>query len=326
VKHTILALLALPFLLAATAQRPTADAVQGAAVPNDPYVRALTWPSAQLDLSGAWDSARGTAPVTVAVIDTGVANVSDLRGAVLPGIDLVNRDDDPDDDNGHGTAIASIIAARPNNGQGIAGVCGTCSILPVKVLDAQKGGRASTVAEGVRWAVAHGARVLDISLNAPTPRPELDAALNDAIAQGVTVVISAGNGGSSNPAKEGYPAASVTNAIRVAATTKANGLAGWSNRGGWVDIAAPGWATALRRSGGVAIGLQGTSYAAPYVAGIAALLLTEDPTLSPAEVKSLILVGGTPVRGLAVASSRIANAAHTLVAAETATALAATRS
>lgn len=319
---TVALLLVLLALVAAHQPRPLDDRVQATAMPNDPYTKALAWPTNQLQLMHAWDLTAGSPNVTIAVLDTGVSNVPDLRGALLPGIDLVNGDGDASDDNGHGTAVAGVAAARSNNGIGIAGVCGRCSVLPVKVLDSQASGHASVVADGVRWAVAHGAKVLVISLNAPSDQPALNAALSEAIAQGVTVVTSAGNGGSANPSTGGYPAASVPDAIRVGATTAKKRLASWSNHGSWVDIAAPGWATTLRRPGGVDIGRSGTSFSAPYVAGIAGLLLSENPALTPAEVKSLILAGGTPVKGLAVVSGRFANAATSLTMAHRALAAA----
>jgi subtilisin family serine protease len=291
------------------------DGVRGQARTNDPYAQALSWPAAQLRLPQVWAAAGVRQPTVIAVVDTGVSPVADVAPNLLPGVDLVNGDEDASDDNGHGTFIASIAAARTGNGIGIAGVCGTCSILPVKVLDSHEGGHASTVAEGIRWAVEHGAKVVNLSLGAPGDRPDLDAAIDDAIAQGVVVVVAAGNSGSSRPDGDGYPAAAVPNAIRVAATTSARKLAPWSNHGSWVDVSAPGWAVALRRNGTVAIGVQGTSYSAAYVSGLAGLLLSENPALTPAEVKQLVLEAGTRQAKLDVASHRIANVAASLAAA-----------
>src|SRR4051794_26399314 len=137
-------------LLTTASAGPARDVeVRATAMPNDPYLRYLSWPITQLGLPRAWDLTDGSPTVTVAVLDTGVANVPDLAGALVPGIDLVNHDDDPADDNGHGTAVASIVGARTNNGLAIAGVCGRCSIMPVKVLGADATGVASTVAAGV---------------------------------------------------------------------------------------------------------------------------------------------------------------------------------
>jgi subtilisin family serine protease len=277
--------------------------LRGSALPATPSIGTLSWPARQLDLRGAWAATDLGGPVTIAVLDTGIADVSAVRDALLPGIDLVNSDSDPADDNGHGTQVAGIAAARGKVG----GVCATCSLLPVKVLDATKSGRASVVAAGVRWAVDHGASVINLSLNAPSDRPELNAALNDAIAAGVTVVLSAGNGGSANPASDGYPGPGVPGAIRVGASTKALTIATWSNRGESVDIAAPGWATAFQRNGALS-DVSGTSFSAAYVSGLAGLLLAHDPALTPAQVKALILSSGTQVANLPVLSGRVTNA------------------
>src|SRR5689334_2618139 len=124
-------LLVLPLLLAAVAAaaaRPGDPLVHGVGSTNDPGVKVLSWPSTQLRLPQVWTSRAQRQPTIVAIVDTGVSPVSDLAGALLPGVDLVNGDDDPVDDNGHGTAIASIAAARAGNGIGVAGVCGSCQI------------------------------------------------------------------------------------------------------------------------------------------------------------------------------------------------------
>jgi subtilisin family serine protease len=268
---------------------------------------ALAWPTVQLSLPAAWAAADGGAPVTIAVVDTGVSTVHGLEGAILPGADLVNDDADARDDNGHGTMIASLAAGRAAYG-----VCTSCTVLPVKVLDAGEGGNSTVVAAGVAWAVAHGAKVVNVSLNASSERPELTAALNAAVAAGVTVVVAAGNGGSANPSHGGYPGPSVPGAIRVAASAKTGRLAAWSNRGTWVDVAAPGWTPPVPRVGGGTIASSGTSFAAAYVSGVAALLLSQNPLLTPAQVKAAILAGGTPGKGLPVASARLVNAAGAL--------------
>ena len=302
-------------LAALTALLGSASALAGAGATNDPYAEALTWPAAQLRLPQVWTSRELRQPTIIAIVDTGVSPVADLSPSLVPGVDLVNGVARPYDDNGHGTAIASIAAARQGNGIGIAGVCGTCSIMPGKVLDKNEGGHSATVADGVRWAVAHGAKVVNLSLGASVDLPTLNAAIEDAIAQGVVVVIAAGNSGSARPNSDGYPAASVPDAIRVGATTSKKKLASWSNHGSWVDVSAPGWAVALRRNGSVAIGVSGTSYSAAFVSGLAGLLLSQNPSLTPAEVKELIEQGGTRVPKLDVASGRIADAAGSLAAA-----------
>lgn len=108
------------------------------------------WPYSELNLPAAWDTTTGSASVTVAVIDTGVApSHVDLSGAVLPGWNFVAGNANAADDNGHGTEVAGMIAARGNNGIGVVGSCWSCKILPVKVLSASGSGYASAVANGI---------------------------------------------------------------------------------------------------------------------------------------------------------------------------------
>jgi thermitase len=282
--------------------------------PNDAFFADWSWPAQTTGLQQAWDATLGDPSVTIAVLDTGVSPVPDLEGALLPGVDLVNGDDDARDDNGHGTQVASVAAARVNNGVGIAGVCGRCSILPVKVLDANGSGSVATVAQGIGWAVDHGARIVNLSAAGPSDDPALDAAIDDAVARGVVVVIAAGNAGSTDPAAGGYPAAAASSAIRVAGVDRGGALYSWSNHGPWVDVAAPGAVATAGRDGSFLLGAQGTSLAAPMVAGVAGLLLSYQPTLSPVAVKSLLTTNGVVAPGLDVTSGRIVNAASALAA------------
>jgi subtilisin family serine protease len=284
-------------------------------LPNDALFSEFAWPAKAIDLPHAWALTLGSPKVTIAILDTGVTPVPDLAGALVPGYNFVANDTDTLDDNGHGTEVASIAAARVNNHFGIAGVCGRCSIMPVKVLDANGNGNPETIAEGVNWAAAHGAQIINLSVYSNDDSPVLDAAIAAATAQGVTVVIAAGNSGSSNPAQGGYPAASSPDAITVAGTTAASSLFGWSNRGSSVDVAAPGAASAAMTNRTFFLGLQGTSVASPIVAGIAGLMLSENGTLAPAAVKSLIESTGTPLAGLDVASGRQVDAYRALLGA-----------
>jgi len=284
------------------------QAVIASLSPNDAFYSELAWPATSIQLPQAWALTTGSPSVTIAILDTGVTPVPDLRGALVPGYNFVADNTDTLDDNGHGTEVASIAAARIDNHIGIAGVCGRCSIMPVKVLDANGNGSPETIAEGVTWAAAHGANIINLSVYSNEDSPVLDAAIAAATAQGVTVVIAAGNSGSSNPAAGGYPAAASPSAIRVAGLNAHNNLFGWSNRGSSVDIAAPGAASAAMDQGTFFLGLQGTSVAAPVVAGVAGLMLSENSSLTPADVKSLIDSTGTPLPGLDVSSGRRINA------------------
>jgi subtilisin family serine protease len=241
------------------------------------------WGLRQVGLPLAWERTRGT-NVVVAVLDTGVdAAHPDLQGAVLPGFNLVDPSAPPSDDNGHGTAVAGIIAARTDNHIGVAGICWTCSILPVKVLGADGTGDTATVAAGIIRAADAGARVISMSFGGPAPDPTLSSAVAYAEAKGAILVAAAGNSGSSVPF---YPAAD-PGVISVAATDESNHLYDWSDYGPWVQVAAPGCDSATGSSGGY-VDFCGTSAAAPVVSGIAALALSVVPDASRNQVVAAV--------------------------------------
>jgi subtilisin family serine protease len=256
------------------------------------------WPrQAGLRLVGfpkAWDVTRGSNRVVVAVLDTGVDGTqADLRGALLPGYDFVNSDPDPADDEGHGSAVAGIIAARADNHQGVAGICWTCSIMPVKVLDGHGSGDETVIAAAIVWAVDHGARVINLILGDPDTTQALGDAIAYAVARRAVVVGAAGNSGVSVPF---YPAAD-PNAIGVAGTTATDQLYPWSNFGPWVGVAAPGCNIAPVLTGGYGP-FCGTSSATPVVSGLAALVLSVDPNAAAADVRQALARSAVPLPGV----------------------------
>ena len=251
-------------------------------VPNDPLTR-LAWQHALPRFPLAWDLTRGVPEVTIAIVDTGVDRTHVDLQRVTAGYDFVNADSDPRDDHGHGTLVAGIAAARTNNGQGIAGACWRCSVMPVKVLGASGSGSWSAVAAGIVWAADHGADVVNLSLGAPAGSQAVAAAVAYARARGVVVAAAAGNEGSTQPF---YPA-DHDGVLSVAASHEDDGLYGFSNRGSGVDVAAPGCARSTRRGGGY-LEACGTSVAAPFVAGLAGLALSAVPAASPAAVAHAI--------------------------------------
>src|SRR5690606_38397558 len=136
----------------------------------------------------AWEQTTGSADVVIAVVDTGVdPGNPDLAGRLVAGYDFVNRDDDADDDNGHGTAVATIAAAASDT-FGIAGICWHCRIMPVKVLDDDGRGFLSDAAAGIAWAVRNGADIINVSLSSSSRMDLLDEALAAAEDAGVLVV------------------------------------------------------------------------------------------------------------------------------------------
>ena len=261
-------------------------------VPND-MLWSTQWGSRLVGAPRAWDSTRGAAGIVIAVVDTGVdALHPDLLGATVAGRDLVDDDVDPADDEGHGTGVAGVIAARTNNLMGLAGVCWACSLMPVKVLDSNGWGKTSTIAAGIVWAVDHGARVVNMSFGGPGTTSALDAAVSYAARKDAVLVAAAGNSGVDTPF---FPAA-YAEVIGVAATDEADFLYSWSNHGDSVRVAAPGCNTATWLGGGY-VEFCGTSSAAPVVAAIAGLALSLNPTASKSGVEQAIAASTTPVSG-----------------------------
>jgi subtilisin family serine protease len=246
-------------------------------IPNDDALWQQQWGPRRVRAQKAWDATRGSPSVVVAVVDTGVDYAHpDLQGLFVDGYDFVNQDADPRDDQGHGTSVAGVIAARTQNREGQAGMCWTCKMMPVKVLDATGSGTTSTIAAGIVWAANHGAQVINLSLGGAGTTQALADAISFATGNGAVVLAAAGNSGSTT---RFYPAA-YPDALSVAATTPEDRLYDWSNRGqDWVQVAAPGCDVAPVRGGGYGI-FCGTSAATPVASGIAALALSLDPGLS----------------------------------------------
>jgi subtilisin family serine protease len=273
--------------------------------PNDPHWGAQ-WGPKRVAAPTAWDGSRGSGSVVIGVLDTGVDfGHEDLRGAAVPGYDFVNNDTDPADDQGHGTAAAGVAAARTNNTLGVAGMCWSCPIMPVKVLDENGSASTSTVARGIVWAADNGARVISMSLGGPGATQTLADAVAYAASKGVVLVAAAGNSSSSTPF---YPAA-YPSVVAVGGTDSADRLYGWSNYGSWVHVAAPGCNLAPLLSGGYGT-FCGTSSATPIVAGLAGLVLAARPDVSNRTVAQTIMTTATPI-GTAVQHG-IVNAARSL--------------
>jgi hypothetical protein len=270
-----------------------ADTVAATAVP-------AAWAQDQMGVAGAWaagGSAR-TGPV-VAVLDTGVAPVSDLDGALVPGFDAIGGGETRDD-NGHGTAVASVIAGK-HDGVGAEGVCPTCRIMPLKIAGAD--GRAPDVAQAaaITWAVDHGATLLSISFVGLDPGGPVGDAIASAIARGVTVVAAAGNEATTD---RRWPAA-YDPVVAVGATDENGGLAGFSNRGSsWVDLLAPGCADSMNPQQQTVL-FCGTSVATPMASGSLALLKSLAPGLSYDAIVGALESTAVPVAGDAARFGRL---------------------
>jgi subtilisin family serine protease len=267
-----------------------------AAVPNDP-VYPRQWGLSVAKVDRGWGTTHGARRVTIAVVDTGVTAVPDLAGRLLPGKDFVNDDEDPADDQGHGTMVAGVLGASANNRTGVAGVCWHCRILPVKVLGAKGYGSYSDIAQGIRYAADRRADIINLSLGGPDDSQLLRSAVDYAVSKGSLVVAAAGNDGRT---RKHYPAA-LPKALAVGASTQGDARYSWSNHGAdWVDIAAPGCNPAPTRRNAVG-NFCGTSSATPLVAGVAALLKATNPAPTAAQIRTALTSSAAPVQGTWVA-------------------------
>ncbi len=293
--------------------------VSGDYAPSDPAFASLemVYGLARIDAPNAWEYTRGSAEVIVAVVDSGIKlDHPEFAGRLTDGYDFVNDDDQPDDDAGHGTHVAGVVAAGMDNGVGATGVCPGCRLMPVKVLGANNLGTWSNLAQGILYAVDHGADVVNLSLGGSVASQTLAAAVDYAQAHGVVVVAAAGNYGNDLPY---YPAA-LDGVVGVGATTAQDNRWQNSNFGAAVDVAAPGdliYSTYYQLDNvlGGYMYLSGTSMATPHVSGLAGLALSLDPSLTPAEVLDMLQRGaddlGAPGRDAEYGNGRI-NAARTM--------------
>ena len=242
-----------------------------------------------------WEETKGTEATVIAILDTGIDLLHpDLQNKIVSGgRDFVNDDFDATDDNWHGTHVAGIAAAETNNSEGIAGVGWNCKLMPVKVLKQAEipWGTYAWIADGIRWAADEGADVINMSLGGTSGSAILMEALNYAKAKGVVIVASTGN----EDDFVYYPAAYDEYCIAVAATDYNDERPWWSNPGPEVDVAAPGdriiscAPTWYWGPGSFPYGYaDGTSAAAPHVAGLAALIKDLKPWLRPDEIMDII--------------------------------------
>ena len=209
-------------------------------------------------------------PMLVAVLDSGVSQHPDIT-LVPGGYDFIDEDDTPDDENGHGTRMAGVIGGSG----GMVGVAPRTAIFPVRVLNKDGRGSTSSVTRGIAYAIEHGAQIINMSLAGKGYSQAMEEAVSLAIARGVIVVAAAGNASDTLP---WYPAA-YQGVIAVTATDKNDRVAGFSNTGSWISLAAPGVQIYTTGIESEYTQSTGTSPAAAFVSGATALLLqmTKDP-------------------------------------------------
>ncbi len=261
--------------------------------PNDPALREQ-WALTNIQAFAAWEITTGS-PIPIAVIDTGVdASHPDLEGQIRTGYNVLTGSTDTTDDNGHGTAVAGLIAARTNNGRGIAGMCWDCQIIPIKALNRAGAGTDAGIARAIIWATDAGAQIINLSLGGNSPSATLHEAVKYATARRVLLIAASGNEQQQgNPAS--YPAA-YPEVLAVSSTGTTDLITGFANTGDYIDLAAPGvglWTTLPGNDYGPP---NGTSFAAPYVAGTAGLVWTVRPDL-PGEAVRCILQASADDQG-----------------------------
>jgi thermitase len=267
---------------------------QSRVTPNDPYF-ADQWYLPHIDVPEAWDIEKGSADTVIAVVDTGVNyNHEDLVGKVILGYDYVNGDADPIDDQGHGTAMAGLIAANTNNSLGIAGICWDCKVLAIKSMGSDGTGTTWNVAQGITYAVTHGAEVINLSLGGPGSDSTMEDAISTAYAQNIVVVAAAGN---ENTDAYHYPAA-LPHVLSVAATDQTDGRLSSSNYGYWVNIAAPGYGLLTTSRGGGYENTCCTSGATAITSGIVGLVKDQNPSWSADQVMSRIACSADDISAL----------------------------
>jgi len=273
-------------------------------------------PGIDIQALEAWDIETGSPDVVIAIPDTGVdylhpdlaaniwTNTDEIPGNNIDddnngfiddviGWDFAYDDNDPMDDSGHGTVCAGVAGAVGNNGIGMAGVAWNCKIMPLKVWNETGSGSWEDMAMSIRYAADNGADIISISAaDYEVPNVMLDA-VNYAYSKGVFICAGAGN---RNTDTKFYPAA-YENVTAVGMTNTRNKARSNSNYGEWVDIAAPGNLIYTTWPSQEYCFVGGTSIACPMVAGVAALLLSKDPSLSPDEVKTRLCNNVDPYSG-----------------------------
>jgi subtilisin family serine protease/subtilisin-like proprotein convertase family protein len=301
-----------------------------AAIPNDPQFASMwnlnnaSLQTADINAPQAWDIRTSARGIIVAVIDTGIdythpdlaanmwRNPGEIPGNGIDddgngfiddvyGWDFANNDNNPMDDQGHGTHVAGTIGAVGNNGIGVTGVAWEVQLMAVKFLNSRGQGSTSAAIKSINYAVAHGAKILNNSWGGGGFDQLLSNTIDAARANGVIFVAAAGNNTRNNDVTPTYPANyPQDNIVAVAATDNANRLATYSNYGlTSVDIAAPGTNILSTRPGNSYGVLSGTSMATPHVSGALALVWAEHPEWNYRQVINQVLTTGAPLASLA---------------------------
>ncbi len=256
----------------------------GGGAPNDPYY-SLQWHHPKIQSEGAWAISTGSSGVIVAVLDTGInLTLSEFAGRLVPGHDYVNNDNDPTDDYGHGTAVAGVIAANANNAVLVAGVNWQCRILPEKVLDSNNLGSYSVWAQAIYDATDLGAKVINLSAGGSNNSAALQAAIDYAIAHGTIFITITHNDGIGTVRFPGR----LPQCITAGGTERDDTLASFSNFGPSVDLVAPARDIYTVGMNGSLQFWYGTSFAAPQIAAVAAIIAGLNPAINQAGMEQIL--------------------------------------
>ncbi|MBI5733131.1 S8 family serine peptidase [Candidatus Jorgensenbacteria bacterium] len=250
------------------------------ATPNDPeYIN--EWHLAKINAPSAWDTTRGE-NITIAIADTGVDSTHpDLAPHLVPGWNLAENNSDTNDVYGHGTAVAGTAAAVGDNSLQVTGLAYNAYIMPLRISDINGNAYYSIIANAITYAADHGAKIVNVSYQAGGSATVERAARYLKKKGGLAVVAEGNTGGLSADSNS-------QSLINVAATDSYDSRAGWSTYGNDVDVAAPGQVILSTARGGATNYWSGTSFSAPLVSGLLALIWSANPNLTPDNVQDIL--------------------------------------
>lgn len=275
----------------------------------------------------AWSITKGSKDIKIAVIDTGVdythpdlaaqmdVNTAELNGKAgvdddnngyvddIYGYDFANKDGDPKDGHGHGTHCAGVIGAS-HNSAGVAGVMADVKIVGIKFLSDAGSGETIDAIAAIDYAIKRGVQVMSNSWGGGDKEQSLEDAIKSAEAAGITFVAAAGNESANNDSTASYPANyEVSNVISVGSYTSAGAKSSFSNYGlTSVHVTAPGSGILSTYKRGGYTSMSGTSMATPHIAGVVGLLLSKEPTLTPAQIRERLIKTSVKTSKLSTAS------------------------
>ena len=262
-----------------------------ALLPNDPEY-AGQWHLPKINAEPAWDLTQGGANAVIAILDSGVdATQPDFAGKLVAGYNTYANTTDTSDAYGHGTEVAGVAGALTNNAQGVAGVAGASPIMPVRVTNATGAATSASIANGIIWAADHGARVVNLSFNGVAGNATIRTAAEYAYNHGTLVVAASGNCGCADPTVE------TPFILSVSGTDEFDVLAYFSSTGPFVDVSAPSTNILTTAKYGLYLPDSGTSLASPVVAGVAALMFSAKPSLTPTLAAQLLEASAVDLGG-----------------------------